>query len=168
MSTNALMLMYNRGMARKARGRFALVAVLAGLCAACSPSTKQTAGSGSGTVQSWDSFWKDFQKAASEKDKGALRGFMTERFDHSFGGGEQTPEAAFRSWDRPEIDGWSALAKVVAAGAVDYVPPPQWELKGKVRVAPPEAASGKYIQWRAVFEQSDSGQWRFVAFLNGD
>lgn len=116
----------------------------------------------------WDEFWKVFQTAAAVHDRSALRPLMTAKFDYSFGDGAPTPEKAFAFWDRGEIGGWQALAGVAKTNAVEYVPPPQWELKGKVRLAPPQAAAPGYRGWRAVFERQTDGEWKFTAFLQGD
>lgn len=119
-------------------------------------------------AEDWNGFWKRFQAAATSRDRAALRGIMTDKFDFTFGDGAPTPENAFSFWDKPGIHGWEALSEVAASSAVDYVPPPQWELKGKVRVAPPQAIAEGYRQWRAVFAQQSGGEWRFAAFLQGD
>lgn len=116
----------------------------------------------------WDGFWKVFRDASLVRDRATLRSIMTDKFDYTFGGGEATPENAFAFWDRAEIGGWEALAEAARKGAVDYTPPPQWEAKGRVRIAPPEASQEGYRQWRAVFEQQTGGEWRFTAFLHGD
>lgn len=118
--------------------------------------------------QDWPGFWKSFQTAAAAHDRTALRPLMASKFDYTFGDGAATPENAFAFWDRSEIGGWRALAEVAKEGAVDYVPPPQWELKGKVRLAPPQAVAPGYRQWRAVFAQQADGEWKFTAFLQGD
>ena len=116
----------------------------------------------------WDGFWMTFRAAAVAHDRAVLRGLMSAKFDYTFGDGEPTPEKAFAFWDRAEIRGWEALGEVAATSAVEYVPPPQWEMKGKVKIAPPAAAQAGYRQWRAVFEQQADGEWRFAAFLQGD
>jgi len=144
-----------------------LVIGLAG-CSTVSPAPSQAATPNPEPAADWDAFWKAFRNAAQNKNRAALRAVMPDQFDYSFGGGPQTPEAAFASWDHQEINGWDALIEATANGAVDYNPPPQWQLKGKVKIAPPEATAGDYARWRAVFEQSPDGRWRFVSFLNGD
>jgi len=119
-------------------------------------------------AQGWDGFWTNFRTAAAARDRGALEPMMTARFDYTFGDGQATPANAFAHWDREEIRGWEALREAAKGSAVDYAPPPQWELKGRVKIAPPEAGQAGYRGWRAVFEQQAGGEWKFVAFLQGD
>lgn len=133
-------------------------------CASCSTQSSTPLQS----ANDWDSFWNTFRSAAQSKNRAALRELMPQHFDYSFGGGPQTPEAAFAFWDDPKLKGWDALIQATANGAVDYKPPPQWQLKGKVKIAPREATADDYIHWRAVFEQGPDGRWHFVSFLNGD
>lgn len=117
---------------------------------------------------SWESFHADFRKAVNARDTAKLRPLMSEKFQYTFGDGTPTPDHAFQFWERSEIKGWDALQEVARQEAIDFTPPPQWGLKGKVKLAPPEAAKDKYRQWRAAFEQQPDGSWRFVSFLSGD
>lgn len=144
---------------------FILASALALL--ALSGCTQEAVHPGAARPPGWDTFWDGFRKAAAARDRQALRAVMAERFDYTFGDGASDAGAAFAFWDREEIQGWAALGSTVSRGAVDYVPPPQWELKGRVKIAPPEAAAPDYRGWRAVFEEQPGG-WRFVAFLQGD
>ena len=141
-------------------------------CASCSKESstpsKVSSPTATASAPDWDLFWKDFRSAVQNKNRAALRTLMPQHFDYSFGGGPQTPEAAFASWDTPEINGWDALIQATADGAVDYKPPPQWQLKGRVKISPPKASAADYTHWRAVFEQGPEGRWYFVSFLNGD
>lgn len=117
---------------------------------------------------SWESFQADFRKAVNARDAARLRPLMSEKFQYTFGDGIPTPDHAFQFWERSEIKGWDALQEIARQEAIDFTPPPQWGLKGKVKLAPPEAAKDGYRQWRAAFEQQPDGSWRFVSFLNGD
>lgn len=138
--------------------------VLAACLSACTSAPPPAARNAAG----WAEFHAAFQKAVDARDTAALRPLMSDRFDYTFGDGAPTPENAFTFWGRPEINGWQALKQVAAQPAVDFTPPPQWGLKGKVKLAPPEAAHDGYRQWRAAFEQQPDGTWRFVSFLSGD
>ncbi len=117
---------------------------------------------------SWESFQAEFRQAVDARDTARLRPLMSEKFQYTFGDGIPTPDNAFQFWGRSEIKGWAALKEIAAKEAVDFTPPVQWGLKGKVKLAPPEAAKDGYRQWRAAFEQQPDGSWRFVSFLSGD
>jgi hypothetical protein len=119
--------------------------------------------------EAWNAFWSQFQDAVNRRDRVALRAMMSPKFDYSFGDANGTPTKAFRYWNNPRVNGWTALSDVIARGAVRYNPPPQWEMKGQVRIAPPVAGrDGNYVGWRAIFELGKDGRWQFVAFLVGD
>lgn len=150
---------------RALRVKVSLLASAAALLAllACTHETARPAEA----PAAWATFWDNFRKAATAQDRQALRSVMAERFDYTFGDGAPGADAAFAFWDRPEIRGWAALSETTSRGAVDYSPPPQWELTGKVKIAPPEATAPDYRGWRAVFEEQPGG-WRFVALLQGD
>lgn len=142
--------------------------LLAACLCACAPAPPQPAAQQAAAPNSWGNFYAAFRKAADARDPAALRPLMSDKFEYTFGDGTPTPENAFTFWGRSEIQGWDALKQVAAAQAVDFTPPPQWGLKGKVKLAPPEAAKDGYRQWRAAFEQQPDGSWRFVSFLSGD
>ncbi|MBN9662827.1 MAG: hypothetical protein J0H49_31805 [Acidobacteria bacterium] len=141
------------------------------LLAACSsapqapaPAVEQKAAAST----SWASFQAEFRKAVNARDAARLRPLMSEKFQYTFGDGIPTPDHAFQFWERAEIKGWDALQEIAGQEAIDFTPPPQWGLQGKVKLAPPEAAKDGYRKWRAAFEQQPDGSWRFVSFLNGD
>ncbi len=145
-----------------------ILAVFLSACSTAPQAPPQPAEQKAAAPATWEAFQADFRKAVNARDPVRLRPLMSEKFEYTFGDGTPTPDHAFQFWGRSEIKGWDALQEIAAKDAVDFTPPPQWGLQGKVKLAPPEAAKDGYRQWRAAFEQQPDGSWRFVSFLNGD
>ncbi|MGH9844723.1 MAG: hypothetical protein ACREEM_38895 [Blastocatellia bacterium] len=116
----------------------------------------------------WQAFWNVFCTAVQRHDRRALKSMMAGDFEWTFGGESNTPDNAFRYWDRPDVRGWLALDKALAQGTVPYQQGDPVRAKRPSRIAPPAAAGDNYYNWRAVFELGPDGRWRWVAFVKGD
>jgi hypothetical protein len=117
----------------------------------------------------WKIFWPAFKSAVKNRDRDELQRMMAPDFLYSFGGNADRDEA-FAYWDRPEVDGWKALDRVLAKGTVQSRD--QISIRdgrpATSRTAPPKANRDRYRGWRAVFEFSSEQGWWWVAFVEGD
>ena len=119
--------------------------------------------------RAWKVFFPRFRAAVERRDRAALRQMMLPEFLYSFGGNLDRDEA-LESWDRSDARAWEAFARVLAKGAIS-----SWRAMQRVsenpvpsRLAPPAARKRGYTAWRAIFEYGEDGQWRCIAFVQGD
>jgi len=113
--------------------------------------------------------------AVSRRDRATLKALMLPGFHFSDGHharrqSEDFREAAFQYWDDNPKDGWRALNRTLAQGAV---PMAEWWREGRkqappARVSPPAANIRRNVdRYRvshiAVFEFQD-GRWYFTDF----
>jgi len=119
--------------------------------------------------RAWKVFFPRFCAAVKRRDRATLRQMMLPEFLYSFGGNLDRDEA-LESWDKSDARVWEAFASVLAKGAVS-----SWRAMQRVpdnpvpsRIAPPAARKSGYMAWRATFEYGEDGQWRCIAFVQGD
>lgn len=126
--------------------------------------------------QSWQPFFRKLRAAVTRRDRTTLKGLMAPEFHYTSGHHARSQqndwrEGAFRYWDDPQINGWEALDRTLAKGAV---PKAAWWGAGRKdkmaasRVAPPEANIRRNIDrglvsWVAQFE-FHNGHWYFTSF----
>src|SRR5262245_17471727 len=121
------------------------------------------------TEGNWRSFWPAFRTAVKTHNRVALKTMMSPQFEYTFGDvptGDPR-DNAFRYWDKPDVRGWIALEKVVAAGVASYKSSDPTSKYPRL-IAPPAALGDNSYGWRAVFELGVNGRWRWVAFVSGD
>jgi hypothetical protein len=125
--------------------------------------------------RTWPSYFKRLRMAVKRRDRATLKTLMVPDFHYSYGhhASNQTEdfrEQAFKYWDEPVNDGWRALERTLANGAV---PMAEWWREGR-RQAPPSRVSPPAANIRrnldrylvshiAVFE-FENGRWYFTDF----
>jgi hypothetical protein len=119
--------------------------------------------------RAWKVFFPRFRTAVRRRDRVALRQMMIPEFLYSFGGNLDRDEA-LEAWDRSDSRAWQAFARVLAKGAISSRRAMQRIPENPVlsRIAPPAARKRGYTAWRATFEYGEDGQWRCIAFVQGD
>jgi len=126
--------------------------------------------------RTWPSFFKRLRVAVKRRDRARLKEMMISEFHFTLGHhvrnqSEDFREDAFKYWDDPINDGWRALNRMLAKGAV---PMAAWWRKGNkqksppTRVAPPAANIRRNIDRDlvshiALFEFRN-GRWYFTDF----
>jgi hypothetical protein len=123
--------------------------------------------------RAWGPFFRSFRAAVRRRDRAALRPMMAAEFYFHTSGGDDNGDGdsrdeALEYWSEPRVNGWAALEKTLAAGAV-----PNTAMRGPgdrrpSRVAPPAANNRRAIrsiafEHYAVFEFRD-GRWYCIAF----
>jgi hypothetical protein len=126
--------------------------------------------------RTWPSYFKRLRAAVNRRDRAQLKTMMLPAFHYSNGHHVRTQnedfrEQAFRYWDEQINDGWRALNRTLAKGAV---PMAAWWRAGNKqksppsRVAPPAANIKRNVdRYRvshiAIFE-FHNGHWYFTDF----
>jgi len=124
----------------------------------------------------WSPFFNRLRAAVRRRDRVRLKEMMIPEFHYSLGHHvrkqkEDFREEAFKYWDDPLNDGWRALNRTLAKGAV---PMAAWWRKGNkqksppTRVAPPAGNIRRNIDrdrvpYIALFEFRN-GRWYFTSF----
>lgn len=126
--------------------------------------------------RAWFPFFRKLRAAVQRRDRPTLKQMMIPEFHYTLGHHPRSQQSdrredAFKYWDDPQINGWKALEKTLANGAV---PMAAWWRSGRKdkippgRVAPPAAnirrnIDRELIPWIAQFEFHD-GDWYFTSF----
>ncbi len=126
--------------------------------------------------RTWTPFFKRLRSAVKRRDRARLKEMMIPSFHYSLGHhvrnqNEDFREQAFKYWDDPINDGWRALYRTLAKGAV---PMASWWRKGNKqksppsRVAPPAANIrrniDRYLVSHIALFEFRNGRWYFTSF----
>src|ERR1700686_961703 len=122
----------------------------------------------------WSPFFKQLRAAVRRRDRVRLKQMMIPKFHYTLGHHarnqkEDFREEAFKYWDDPLNDGWRALNRTLAKGAV---PMAAWWRKGNkqesppTRVAPPAAnirrIIDRYLVSHIALFEFRNGRWYFT------
>jgi hypothetical protein len=122
-------------------------------------------------AREWRPFIAAFRAAVKRRDRESLKRMMSPDFFTTGGGveGEESRDGAFAFWEGPEVRGWEALERTLAAGTVHYTYMRDVRDRTSKRVAPPAANVRREIVrqsfgWYAIFEFGADGRWYCTVF----
>ena len=127
----------------------------------------------SASERAWGPFFRSFRAAVKRRDREALRRMMVADFYFHTSGGDDNGDGdsrdeALEYWGELRVQGWAALEKTLAAGAVPNRLMRTPNNRRPSRVAPPaannrRAAESHAFEHYAVFEYR-GGRWYCIAF----
>ena len=126
--------------------------------------------------RTWPSYFNRLRAAVKRRDRATLKAMMLPAFHYSNGHharnqNEDFREQAFRYWDEQVNDGWRALNRTLAKGAV---PMAAWWRSGNKQKSPPSRVSppaanirrnvDRYLVSHIAIFEFHNGHWYFTDF----